>query len=98
MKILLIDDDKGFCRSLERGLGESGYVVHSVYDGATGEDYVLISHYDLIILDIMLPDKSGTEVCRSLREKGISAPILMLTAKTTVKDKIIGDVNPVKLE
>lgn len=90
MHILLIEDDKNLCRSLSRGLGESGYLVESTYDGVTGEDYALVSDFDLIILDVMLPDKSGIEICCSLRAREISTPVLMLTARTTVEDKIKG--------
>jgi len=90
MKILLVEDDKGLCDTLKRGLGEAGYVVESVHDGETGAYYAQNAEYDLIILDIMLPDRSGIEVCQALRAGSISTPILMLTARNTLKDKVKG--------
>lgn len=90
MRILLIEDDQVLCDTLKRGLGEIGYVVESAHDGETGIYYARNAEYDLIILDIMLPDKSGIEVCQVLRASAISTPILMLTAKNTLKDKVKG--------
>jgi len=90
MKILLIDDDISLCRSLTRGLKESGYLVETAYDAASGEYSALDSSCDLIILDIMLPDKSGMEVCRTLRERGLMTPVLMLTARNSIDEKIAG--------
>ena len=90
MKILLIDDDTSLCRSLTHGLNESGYLVESAYDAESGENDALFSTYDLIILDIMLPDKSGIDVCHSLREQGLMTPVLMLTARNSIEEKISG--------
>jgi len=90
MKILLIEDDQGLCDTLKRGLFETGHVVESTHDGETGIYYVKNAEYDLIILDIMLPDVSGIEVCQALRANSISTPILMLTAKKTLRDKVDG--------
>ena len=90
MKILLVEDDRVLCGTLSRGLGEEGYVVECAHDGQTGIYYARNAEYDLVILDIMLPDISGIEVCRNIRANGISVPILMLTAKNTLNDKVKG--------
>jgi len=90
MKILLVEDDKGLCDTLKRGLGEAGHVVESAYGGETGAHYAQDAGYDVIILDVMLPDMSGVEVCKELRASAISTPVLMLTAKKTLNDKVKG--------
>ncbi|MDD4924495.1 MAG: response regulator transcription factor [Dehalococcoidales bacterium] len=90
MRILIIEDDKELCSTLKRGLAEVGHVVDIVNDGRTGIDFAGAAEYDLIILDIMLPDIHGIEVCRNLRRDKISAPILMLTAKRTIEDRVEG--------
>jgi DNA-binding response OmpR family regulator len=90
MKILIIEDDKKLCATLKRGLGEIGHVVDTVYKGRTGIDFAEAAEYDLIILDIMLPDIDGLEICRILRNDSVSAPILMLTAKREVNDRVEG--------
>jgi len=90
MRILLVEDDPGLCNTLERGLGESGNVVDVTHDGEAGMFYAHNAEYDTIILDVMLPGISGVEVCRTLRADGISTPILMLTAKNTLGDKVKG--------
>ena len=90
MRILVIDDDRGFCDVIRRGLEENAYVVDSVYDGGEGVCYAETGAYDLIILDIMMPHTDGFEVCRMLRNKKIDTPILMLTAKDAVEDRVRG--------
>ena len=90
MRILLVEDDPGLCNTLERGLGESGNVVDVTHDGKAGIFYAQNVEYDTIILDVMLPDINGVEVCRALRAGGVSTPVLMLTAKNTLEDKIKG--------
>ena len=90
MRILVVDDDLKFCDIVKRGLEEDSYSVDCVHDGDDGEYYAANTPYDLIILDIMMPEKSGLEVCRSLRAKNINTPILMLTAKDTVSDRVKG--------
>ncbi len=90
MRILVIDDDKKFCDIVKRGLEENAYAVDCVHDGENGEYYAQNTSYDLIILDIMMPKKNGLEVCRDLRIKMINSPILMLTAKDTVEDRVTG--------
>lgn len=90
MRILVVDDDEKLCSVIKRGLEEEAYAVDCVYNGNDGEYYAETSPYDLIILDIMMPEKNGMDVCRSLRSKKMTAPILMLTAKDTVEDKVKG--------
>src|SRR4051794_3393637 len=82
-RILLIEDEKSVSSFIRKGLSEEGYSVEIAHDGATGSGLALTSSFDLIILDIMLPDKNGIEVCRELREKGLRTPILFLTALNT---------------
>lgn len=90
MKILLIEDDPHIISFLKRGLLEDGHCVETSEDGEEGEYLASINIYDLIILDWMLPNKEGIEVLKSLRRKNISIPILMLTAKGEIDDKVLG--------
>jgi len=90
MRILVVDDDRRLCAIIKRGLLEEAYAVDLAYDGEEGEYLAEVNPYDLIILDIMLPNKDGIEVCHDLRTKKINAPILMLTAKDTVEDRVRG--------
>jgi DNA-binding response OmpR family regulator len=90
MRILVVDDDRRLCAVIKRGLLEEAYAVDLAYDGEEGEYFAEVNPYDLIILDIMLPNKDGIEVCHELRTKKINTPILMLTAKDTVEDRVRG--------
>ena len=90
MRILVVDDDRRLCAVIKRGLLEEAYAVDLAYDGDEGEYHAEVNPYDLIILDIMLPNKDGIEVCNELRAKKINTPILMLTAKDTVEDRVRG--------
>ncbi len=90
MKILIIEDDKHILSFLTRGFEEDGYIVDSATDGAEGEYMALIHNYDVIILDWMLPSKDGLEIIKSLRQKSISTPTIMLSAKGDTPDKISG--------
>jgi DNA-binding response OmpR family regulator len=90
MRILVVDDDRRLCAIIKRGLLEEAYAVDLAYDGEEGEYLAEVNTYDLIILDIMLPHKDGIEVCHELRAKKINTPILMLTAKDTVEDRVKG--------
>ena len=90
MRILVIDDDRRLCTVIKRGLLEEAYAIDLAYDGEEGEYLAEVNPYDLIILDIMLPSKDGIQVCRELRAKKINTPILMLTAKDTVEDRVRG--------
>ena len=90
MRILVVDDDRKLCDVIKRGLKEESHAVDCVYNGGDGEYYAENTPYDLIILDIMLPEKNGLDVCKSLRIKNINTSILMLTAKDTVEDRVKG--------
>jgi len=90
MKILIIEDDKNILSFLKRGFEEDGYIIDSAIDGIDGEYLAIMNSYDVIILDWMLPNKSGIEILKSLKLKGITTPIIMLTAKNMLKDKING--------
>ncbi len=90
MRILVVDDDRHLNGIIKRGLLEEAYAVDTSYDGEDGEYLAWINSYDLIVLDIMMPKKDGIEVCRSLRTNDINTPILMLTAKDAVEDRVAG--------
>ncbi len=90
MRILLAEDEKEMSNALVAILKHNNYSVDAVYDGADALDYGLSENYDIIILDIMMPKKNGLEVLAELREKGIHTPILMLTAKSQIEDRIKG--------
>jgi two-component system, OmpR family, copper resistance phosphate regulon response regulator CusR len=90
MRILLIEDNRRLSESLRITLEEDGYAVDTAYDGLDGEEMGLIPGYDIIILDIMLPGKDGLEVCRELRNRRIGTPILMLTARDALDDRVRG--------
>ena len=90
MRILAIEDDQTISGLLRQGLGEIGYVVDVARDGDEGEKLIAGQSYDLFILDLMLPGRSGVEVCRALRDKGVRAPVLMLTALSSTADKVGG--------
>lgn len=90
MRILLVEDEKKIASFIERGLKEHHYTVDVAYDGEEGLYLAEINPYDLILLDIMLPKKDGVAICRELREQKINSPILMLTARDAVKDKVSG--------
>ena len=90
MRILIVDDDRRLCAIIKRGLLEEGYAVDLAYDGEEGEYLAEVNPYDLIILDIMLPGKDGIQICNELRARRVNTPILMLTAKDAVEDRIRG--------
>jgi DNA-binding response OmpR family regulator len=90
MRILVVDDDRRLCGIIKRGLLEEAYAADVAYDGEEGEYMADVNSYDLIILDIMMPKKDGIEMCKELRAKGINTPILMLTARDAVEDRVRG--------
>ncbi|QBD82100.1 response regulator transcription factor [Ktedonosporobacter rubrisoli] len=90
MRLLLIEDDSRLSQSLKISLEEEGYAVDAVYDGVEGEIFALSTAYDVIILDIMLPRKDGVAVCRTLRNNNLRTPILLLTARDAVEDRVQG--------
>jgi two-component system, OmpR family, alkaline phosphatase synthesis response regulator PhoP len=89
-KILIIEDEESVLMALEDDLRIDGYQVSSAKDGLKGFSMAKEQGYDLIILDIMLPEMNGFEVCRQLRQTGITTPILILTAKSQEVDKVLG--------
>lgn len=89
-KILLVEDEEDLSLTLADRLENEGYAVEAVMDGETAVEMGVNGSYDLIILDVMLPRKNGFDVCRDLRQKNITIPILMLTAKGETIDKVIG--------
>jgi len=90
MRILLIEDNHRLSQLLKTSLLHEGYAVDAVYDGQEGQQFAEATPYDVIILDVLLPVKNGLEVCRTLRRRRISTPILMLTARDTVADRVRG--------
>jgi len=90
MRILVIEDDKKVAGFLKKGLKEECHSVDVCFDGEEGCEYAEIEEYDLIILDVMLPKKDGLQVCKELRQKSVLTPIIMLTARDAVEDKVIG--------
>ncbi len=90
MRILIVEDERHLAEALGQIMTEQKYQVDLVFDGAEGLDYALSGQYDAVLLDVMLPKMDGFEVARRLREAHISSPILMLTARDDVQDKISG--------
>jgi DNA-binding response OmpR family regulator len=90
LRILLVEDNRRLSESLRATLVEDGYAVDAAYDGAEGEDMAHLAPYDVIILDVMLPRRDGIEVCRALRNQKVTTPILMLTARDGVDDRVLG--------
>ena len=90
MKILVIEDEKLLADSIKEMLGRKGFEVECVYDGETGKEYAELGIYDLLILDVMMPKMDGYEVARQVRMNRCNTPILMLTAKSDVADRIAG--------
>jgi len=87
MRVLVVDDDPALVRTLARGLRAEGFAVDTAADGVEGEWLARESPYDVIVLDVMMPGRDGHEVCRHLRQDGITTPILMLTAKNAPADE-----------
>ncbi len=90
MRILIIEDEIKIAQFIKRGLKEEGYAVDSAMDGAEGESMIKNEAYDLVILDLMLPKKDGISLCQQLRKENNIVPIIMLTAKDSISDKVKG--------
>lgn len=90
MRILLVEDEASIAQFIIQGLVESGYAVDAANDGREGLDYAVSAEYDALILDIMLPKMNGIELLRQLRRDGLKMPVLMLTAKDTLDDRVEG--------
>jgi DNA-binding response OmpR family regulator len=90
VRILLVEDEPSAARMLAKGLREEAYAVDTAADGEKALEQAAVNDYDLIVLDVMLPRKGGFEVCRELRAAGSAVPVLMLTARDAVEDRIAG--------
>ncbi|MBS5305473.1 response regulator transcription factor [Clostridium tertium] len=90
MKLLLVEDERELSEALFQILTNNKYSVDAVYDGEDGLDYALTGVYDVIVLDIMLPKLNGLSLLKQLRKSGISTPVIMLTAKSQIEDRVLG--------
>ncbi|HKN83641.1 MAG TPA: response regulator transcription factor [Pyrinomonadaceae bacterium] len=90
MRILLVEDEPRMANVIAKGLREHSYAVDVAQDGDAGLYQISINDYDIIILDVLLPQRDGFEVCRELRRRGNSTPVLMLTARAAVDDRLTG--------
>ena len=90
MRILLVEDEPRMANVIAKGLREQSYAVDVAQDGAAGLYQTSINDYDVIVLDVLLPERDGYEVCRELRQRGDSTPVLMLTARAAIDDRITG--------
>lgn len=90
MRILLVEDDFNLAETLAEAITDQRYVVDVANDGESALSYVMAVDYDLILLDVMLPDLNGIDLCQKFRSQGLQMPILMITALDTIGDKIIG--------
>ena len=90
MRVLLVEDEERIADFVSRGLSEQGYAVDVAGDGEEALSWADVAEFDLIILDVMLPKRDGMEVCAELRRRGLQTPILMLTAKDAIEDRVRG--------
>ncbi len=90
MRILVVEDERKIADFIRKGLTEHGYAVDVAFDGEEALDWPAVADFDIIILDVMLPVRDGVDVCRTLRQRGVRTPVLMLTAKDTVEDRVLG--------
>jgi DNA-binding response OmpR family regulator len=90
MRVLLIEDDRKAAKLLAKGLHEEGFVVDLAPTGETGEEQAFVNEYDVIVLDWLLPGKDGLAVCQALRARDLTTPILMLTARHSLADRVNG--------
>jgi DNA-binding response OmpR family regulator len=90
MRVLLIEDDRKAARLLAKGLHEEGWVVDVAHSGEAGDEMASVNDYDAIVLDWLLPGKDGIDLCREFRRRGLQVPILMLTARDAVENRVVG--------
>jgi len=90
MRILVIEDEYRIANAIKKGLRQESFAVDTAFNGNDGYDLASVEDYDLIILDLMLPGMDGIEVCKKLRNRGVQTPVLMLTAKSRVDDRVKG--------
>jgi DNA-binding response OmpR family regulator len=90
VRVLVIEDNPKIAATLRQGFTEQGYAVDVMHTGFQGEEAAALQPYDLIVLDVMLPDRDGVDVCKALRRRGVATPVLMLTALSATSDKVCG--------
>lgn len=90
MRILLVEDEVHLSEAICHLLKQNKYSVDAVYDGIDGYDYIMSDIYDIVVLDVMLPGMNGFEILKKVREEGMETPIIMLTAKSEISDKVVG--------
>jgi heavy metal response regulator len=90
MRVLVVEDEEAIAAFLRQGLTEAGYAVDLAVDGAEALHWAAIAAYDAILLDVMLPEQDGLAVCAELRRRGVRAPVLMLTARDAIADRVHG--------
>jgi DNA-binding response OmpR family regulator len=90
MKVLVVEDERKVANFIKHGLEEERYIVEIAYDGLSALDFIMNSHFDAIVLDVMLPGKDGFTLLKEIRDSGISTPVIMLTARANVEDRVAG--------
>jgi DNA-binding response OmpR family regulator len=90
MKILIVEDEKNIANSLKKGFADEDFQVDLAYDGETGYDLAAVNDYDSIVLDLMLPKMNGEDICKNLRKENNLTPIIILTARGTVQERVLG--------
>jgi heavy metal response regulator len=90
MRVLVVEDEPGIAQFVRQGLSEAGYAVDVACNGQEGLDYALVAEYDVLVIDIMLPKMDGLCLLRELRDRGIKTPVLLLTARDAVEDRVAG--------
>src|SRR4030042_792419 len=90
MRVLLVEDEGRIADFIRKGLSEYGYAVDVAHDGEEALDWVGVAEFDIVVLDVMLPVRDGIEVCRELRGRGVQTPVLMLTARDAIEDRVRG--------
>jgi DNA-binding response OmpR family regulator len=90
MRVLVVEDERRIADFIRRGLTEEGYAVDVAVDGEEALGWPAVAEFDVIVLDVMLPARNGIDVCRTLRERGVRTPVLMLTARDAVEDRVRG--------
>ncbi|MFA5512507.1 MAG: response regulator transcription factor [Candidatus Kapaibacterium sp.] len=90
MRVLVVEDERRVANFIKHGLEEERYIVETAYDGNSAFDIVMNNHFDAIVLDVMLPNKDGFTLLKEIRDSGISTPVIMLTARANVEDRVAG--------
>jgi DNA-binding response OmpR family regulator len=90
MRVLVVEDDAGIAKFIHQGLNEAGYAVDVASNGREGVNYAIAADYDIIVLDVLLPELDGLSVLKTLRQRGLQTPVLLLTALDTVQDRVLG--------